>query len=246
MRQLHIHKRLYLLWRRSLAARRLGFRFSGTTRTKLPDSVRFNNGVTPIRYPDDRGYMSDIINIWLDDEYGIRHLPFAPHTVVDIGANIGLFSLWVRHHFPVSQIYSYEPNPRIFPITVHNLSQPGIHVFNCGVGRQSGRARMIDESDSRLASTESAPDGEIELQSFEAVLREAKGSIDLLKLDCEGAEWDILSASNLMKNVRCVRMEYHLVRNQTMSDFRDMVSKSGFIVNRVVDHGRSGIAWLER
>ena len=81
-----------LLLRRFLAARRLGFRFLGTTKSKLPSEAKLGHQIVNLTYPPDSGYLLDIINLWLDDEYGIRQVESEPEVVVDIGGNIGLFT----------------------------------------------------------------------------------------------------------------------------------------------------------
>src|SRR5215469_18316535 len=96
--------RYALLLNRFLAAQRLGFTFFGTTRGKLPSAVRLGGTTVNLHYPEDAGYILDVVNVWLDDEYGVGKLSEMPGTVVDIGGNIGLFSLWTWSHFPKSRI----------------------------------------------------------------------------------------------------------------------------------------------
>src|SRR5262245_45123028 len=87
-----------------------GFTFIGTRYTSLPNQLRLCNRTVSVSYPNDQTIMGDVINIFLDDEYGLRSLQFPIRTIVDIGANIGLFSLWARHNFPNATIHAYEPN----------------------------------------------------------------------------------------------------------------------------------------
>jgi FkbH-like protein/FkbM family methyltransferase len=74
--------------------------------------------------------------------HGIR-LP-GNATVVDIGANIGLFSLFVRSQCPQASVYSYEPSPISFRALRANCKAygPNLHAFNAGVSGRSGSATL--------------------------------------------------------------------------------------------------------
>jgi hypothetical protein len=42
-------------------------------------------------------------------------------TIVDVGANVGSFSLWADLRWPQSTIHAYEPNPTTFDMLVRNV-----------------------------------------------------------------------------------------------------------------------------
>lgn len=58
------------------------------------------------------------------------------------------------------------------------------------------------------------------------------GGIDLLKLDCEGAEWDIFADADAFRRVRLIRMEFHLTEGRTLSEFESRVKDLGFHIDR--------------
>lgn len=58
--------------------------------------------------------------IFEDGCYDISNLPEAP-LVIDAGANIGLFSLYVKSKFPLSKIIAFEPAPETYEILRRNL-----------------------------------------------------------------------------------------------------------------------------
>jgi FkbH-like protein/FkbM family methyltransferase len=74
--------------------------------------------------------------------HGIR-LP-GDAMVIDIGANIGLFSLFVRSQCPQATVYSYEPSPIAFRVLKANCEAygPNLHAFNAGVSGQAGSATL--------------------------------------------------------------------------------------------------------
>ncbi|MHB8789322.1 MAG: FkbM family methyltransferase [Desulfobulbaceae bacterium] len=190
--------------------------------------------------------MSDIINLWLDDEYGIRQMNMVPGTVVDIGGNIGLFSLWVWCHFPNTRIYTFEPNPRVFEHLTKNLDPTHAKVRRAGVSFKPGRAEMKDAGDSRLATTILKDDGEIELIPLSQIAEDVGGKIDLLKMDCEGAEWDIFEDKEAFEKIQTIRMEYHLDDTHSVESLRAVTDGLGYrMTHHAPNHG-FGIAWFEK
>jgi hypothetical protein len=48
-----------------------------------------------------------------DDPYLLTAVPSGLHSVLDVGGNVGFFSIVARHYFPAAVIHSYEPPPGI-------------------------------------------------------------------------------------------------------------------------------------
>lgn len=238
--------RYWLLLRRFLTAKRLGFTFVGTSKTRLPRRVTLGGRTVDLTYPADSGYMSDIINLWLDDEYGIGELKTKPATVVDIGGNIGLFSLWVWGHFPNTQIHTFEPNPRVFDCLTENLIPTGAQIHRAGVSHKPGRAEMNDISDSRLASTIIKDDGNVELIALSQIVEDVGGTVDLLKMDCEGAEWEIFKDAESFKHINAIRMEYHLDDSHSFVDLKQTTECLGYKMTHHLPYHDYGIAWFDK
>ena len=91
------------------------------------------------------------------DRCYLRHgicLPEAG-TVIDIGANIGLFSLFVRSEAPGATVLAYEPSPVAFRALKANCEAygPGLQPFNCGVAEKRGQASLTCYEKSSVFST---------------------------------------------------------------------------------------------
>ena len=186
-------KRFTLLLRRFLRAREFGVLFVGTKKFLLPRSIRWRDRNLLISAPEEAGVVSDFINLVLDDEYGLREFRDKPKTVIDVGANVGLFSILAAHYFTNAMIHAYEPNPRVIPYTAKNLQPLGVTLFNEGIGSVSGFATIQDTGESRSALTllGASASGNVPIISLTEAVERMGCEIDLLKLDCEGAEWDI-------------------------------------------------------
>lgn len=69
--------------------------------------------------------------------YGTHHLTLKPgDCIFDVGANIGLFSLYAQQLCPGGSIFAFEPMPPNFQRLKINtgLYGPDVQVFNCGLG----------------------------------------------------------------------------------------------------------------
>jgi amino acid adenylation domain-containing protein/FkbM family methyltransferase len=64
--------------------------------------------------------------------------------VFDIGANIGLFTLYVHQHYPHAQVYAFEPIPAIFETLRNNVSLYGLHthLFQYGLFSEEKLAKF--------------------------------------------------------------------------------------------------------
>ena len=64
--------------------------------------------------------------------------------VFDVGANIGMFALFVAHEVPGARIFAFEPAPPLFAILSANAAPYGdrISLFDCGLSSRAGSAEL--------------------------------------------------------------------------------------------------------
>lgn len=154
--------------------------------------------------------------IYYGDCYGLDKIEGEIKTIVDVGSNLGFFSLAARSRFPQARIHSYEPNPKVQSHWQHNTRGLGIEIFPEAVGGNDGWIDMQLNETSLLATAINSATGKIKKTAFAQVIERIGGQVDLLKLDCEGAEWEIFQCTEVWKKVRRLTMEYHLWANPTM------------------------------
>ncbi len=152
-------------------------------------------------------------------------------TVVDIGAGLGDFSIRAAHQFPASQVFAYEPFAESYKLLERNLAanQVGnVQIFQQAVGQtgallldlSGGEPLQITSRQTELAgSTNGAAPGEngartqqvTSLALNEVFVQNGIQRCDLLKMDCEGAEYDILlnAKPEALERVQRLVMEYH-------------------------------------
>lgn len=239
--------RLLKLLVRRFWARRLGTSFPRAAGFAVPESILLAGTQRNIYLPDDNGSRGAFIDILLDDCYGLRRLPRSVQRVLDIGAHAGLFSLAARNRFPVAEIHVYEPNPQMRPFLSRQADAGRFLVFDQAVGLTNGLVSLKAGGDSVHTQTQQNDNGEIQCVSFASAVARLKGTIDLVKLDCEGAEWEILKDGATWQNVRHLTMEFHLWAGYTLEELKTRVTSLGFHIQRVENCGPDfGLLQAER
>jgi FkbM family methyltransferase len=153
------------------------------------------------------------------------YLPQAlqPAVILDIGSNIGTSILFFREEFPAAKIYGFEPHPETFRILEKNVAGlPGVEVFNYGLGAANADISVpFDGADfsrftlANLAGGEwSGPLSPTACQvkhAGEVVQNLGLTKVDLIKIDCEGAEYVVLTAfpAELLRRCKWIVGEMH-------------------------------------
>ncbi|MEJ5232949.1 MAG: FkbM family methyltransferase [Geminicoccaceae bacterium] len=162
-------------------------------------------------------------------------------TVVDIGANQGFFAIAARKWFPNAVIHAYEPNTALHDVLESNAGAVEAKVFWEAVGSTPGTVELELFDDTNLTRAHRSDQGAFPLVPFATVAERIGGTIDLLKLDCEGWEWEILEAA-AVRNVRILTMEYHLAETSlTHDDVGPWLAKRAFSLlkqRRLSDFGQ--------
>ena len=188
-----------------------------------------------LHLPKDHGATIAFLDILLDDCYGLRAFPGEVAAVLDIGAHAGLFSLAARMRFPAAQIHAYEPNPHMYSFLVQQAEVACVSLFGEAVGLSEGRVTLDFGEDSVQTRVVHDPHSAIRCASFaEAVARLSKVPI-LVKLDCEGAEWEIFRDTATWRAVRFLTMEYHLWAGYTLAELRQRIDSMGFVIKSLSD-----------
>lgn len=229
--------------RRIRNARRFGIPFYRRAALKMPAHVRVGARDIPLAYPQESGVRNDLVTCFIDDEYGLWSSNFEARSVADIGANMGFFSVAARARYPDCTIHAYEPNPRVVPYLSSNAAPARVTVFAEAVGAADGFVHIADDVNSNQARTVDAGSAGIRQVSLAEVVRRLGGRIDLAKIDCEGAEWDMFTAPEPWRSIRALRMEYHLWGQRSFSDVQRALEGLGFDIHRHNSSDGFGTVW---
>ena len=148
-------------------------------------------------------------------------------TVVDIGANVGVFTLWAVMH-GAARVIAVEPSPRMHEYLSRNVSSnrlDNVTVVQAACAGRKGEAVLYSRG-IEVANTLYCQDA---LGStFEELCRTPVATLDdifklyevescgLLKLDCEGAEYEVLlgASDDVLRRISKITMEYHVGLNE--------------------------------
>jgi amino acid adenylation domain-containing protein/FkbM family methyltransferase len=93
-------------------------------------------------------------------QHGIELRPGA--VVFDVGANIGLFTLFVSQRVPGARIFAFEPIPAVFEVLRLNAEIHGadVQVFDCGLAAEEGIDEFTYYPNASVLSGRFADEGE--------------------------------------------------------------------------------------
>lgn len=150
-------------------------------------------------------------------------------TVVDCGANVGLFSLFLKD---AARVVAIEPNPSVNRRLKRNLEMNGVTatVIEAAVSSQDGVVKM-DFASGPSVLTEIGESGtDVRSMSLDTIFAEAEvDTVDLLKLDVERHEIDaIRGAAEALGNGRIKRIVAEFVDADALAALDEHLGACGF------------------
>jgi len=226
----------------------LGLNFVRASTFHTPESISVNGKAVAMHLPAENGIRIAFVELLLDDCYRLRWLHSQGETtprILDIGANVGLFCLAARVNFPNATIHAYEPNRALEPYLNHQAKAADAHVFFEAVGRDDGKIRLVvlDANESVHTASQLDETGSIPQVSLRSAIDRMGGTVDLLKIDCEGAEWDMREDIEPWRRVRHVTMEYHLRDGLDHGSVQTALRRCGFVVRHQVRADTFGLVF---
>ena len=180
-------------------------------------------------------------------------------TVIDIGAGIGDFSVYAAYGKPKTTIYAYEPFIDSYELLNENLrlnNIKNVNPFQIAIWSADGNLLLDDSSGEPLQITsnktnlvgESLQKNIVQSKSLIAILDEhALEKVDLIKLDCEGAEYDVLmqAPSAVFDKIKRITMEYHdLDAEHSHQQLIPFLEDQGYHVQRFMNAVHDHIGYL--
>jgi FkbM family methyltransferase len=154
----------------------------------------------------------------------VRHVALAPNpTIVDIGGYIGDFTLYAAKYLDASRVIVYEPTAENFAILTRNIEANGygnrVIAVNKAVSDSDEvtlNVRTLDSGEVHVSAYwyQDSPQRKVQAVTLPDLLRAHRLEfVDLVKIDCEGGEYDILSAvpQHVFARIRNIVFEYHPV-----------------------------------
>jgi FkbM family methyltransferase len=144
----------------------------------------------------------------------LRQMGIRPATIIDIGANIGQFSVAAAKVFPGSQIWAFEPIPESFALLHKNLrAVPGAHLTQCALGAASEKMAMNVNSHRHSSSLLAL--GEVHSAAFPFAREEDKVQVEVKTLDSLVGQMNLEPITLLKVDVQ--GFEAQVIRGATQS-----------------------------
>jgi len=159
-----------------------------------------------------------LTNVWLVNEYSRSSFRISDNDVIiDIGAHIGLFTLYASQYCKNGTIFCFEPVEENYNVLLDNIIQnklKNVKPFKSAVTKSESTITIYRNQDEAGHSMFSSTPHALKADSISLKKIIDENSIDqcdLIKMDCEGAEYEIIESLPLeyFKKISKMIIEYH-------------------------------------
>ena len=164
-------------------------------------------------------------------------------TIVDIGAHVGYFTILAAKNANLGTVYSVEPHKESIELLKKNLelnNLKNVETINAAIAKTTGRISLYIDKNDQIGNTIIKKNNQnlsenVNALSLEDFMNNNQiEKIDFLKMDCEGAEFEIFYNldKELLKKIKKISAEIHEY-NETVSleELKEFFEKNNFIVN---------------
>ena len=161
----------------------------------------------------------------------------ADPVIIDIGANIGSFAFYALQKEPRAKIYAFEPERNNFKalrdsIALNKFSQ--VVPINKAVAASDGtRTLLINDKESGKNSFFHNKGWqfkeEVSCTTLDRIFSDyAIDHCSLLKVDCEGAEYEIFESASdeTLAHIDSIILEWHPVADKSVTDIESRLAKA--------------------
>lgn len=193
------------------------------------------NNLKALYYPDpfEANYIPHILKeMYIDRIYDRFLMGKKDLTVLDLGANIGLFSMFVARY--AKRVVAIEPALENYQCLVKNVEGLKVDPYKLALTNESGALKLY-HTPNKTAHNVLVPTKdfeEVKALNFEALLAETElKNVDLVKLDIEGAEFEVLGGPHFKKissQIKLIVGEMHSWAGRPYSQIMWSLKDAGF------------------
>jgi len=200
-----------------------------------------------------------IAGVMIHNEYTPKGFEIATgDIVVDVGAHIGVFSIFASTKKGAGKVYAIEPAPDNYALLEQNITNnniKNIYPFNLAISAKNGKQDFFLYDDTvghSLYVRKGMKSNKISVKtsSFENFMKQNKiKHIDFLKIDCEGAEYPLLFnlPKTILEKIKKLSIEYHYVDNENnIFVLKEFLQKRGFEFTTLFYTPTSGILYAKQ
>jgi FkbM family methyltransferase len=206
-------------------------------------NVRTRHGLK-LECPNVAGARVPLYELFAEDAYRIGDLTAALRddlVVLDIGGQIGCFSTALALAVPGATIHAFEASPSTAEFLRRNVATNGfaerVHVHATALSDHVGTLRFASGTlGSGLNGLTSPADAsnavDVPCVTFAEAVAIAGGRVDVVKMDIEGAEYDVVltSSPDDWATVKRAAVEFHGLPGRHWHELRDFFAKAGLNV----------------
>ncbi|MGI9084582.1 MAG: FkbM family methyltransferase [Aeromicrobium sp.] len=234
---------------------------SGTRWSPEEMTFRMRNGFTVVT-PNADGARFPLYEVFADDGYRLAELfdgVSSDAEILDIGGQIGSFSLASARALPQARVHVYEASPISAAYIERNIAanhlEARVTVHPKAVAGEVGTFTFVDSGTASGHNGLTAPEGlgeevTVDCTTFDDAVAATGGNVQVVKTDVEGAEYDIIlrSSPSSWRDVRKVVMEYHPVAGHRLEELTTFFASAGINPVRHEPGMRAGLGvmWLVR
>lgn len=196
-------------------------------------------------------------------------------NVLDVGGNLGIFALWAAPQVPQGRVVTIEPTPRAYSCLKVNIDRnhlANVIALRAAVGGDGGEIDMVTYRGIEALSHPAHIRPPIIARVFAKCSRWSErvtvpqislgrvmdeqrlATVNYLKLDCEGSEFDILrlTGAAYWRRIERIAIEYHeFGTGRTRGELLSILKGHGFTVKaqaNLVERRllKSGMVWARR
>jgi FkbM family methyltransferase len=230
-----------------------------------PTSLTFKtrSGIR-IDTPNRPGARVPVYEIFADDSYRLEWflgpLLRRPIRVLDVGGHVGTVSCRLTQLHPDASVTAFEPSATTADYLRRNVEQNGVAdrvtVVQSALAATTGHAVFDDNGagsglNGLVATGNNSGAGvatDVRTISFDEAITAAGGPVDVVKIDCEGGEYDLVLGSSppSWSSVQRVVIEHHPVAGHSWAELRDWFAAAGLHEQEEDFVGVHGCVWLSR
>ena len=162
-------------------------------------------------------------------EFGALERPVT--VILDIGANIGISTLYLAALFPNARLFAFEPDPDNFQLLIKNTQ--ALERVTCmpyALGQLNSEVKLYDSVNPNNYSGFSLYEEGRDIANWKKVQCRHAGAVmkelglfmvDFIKIDTEGAEWEILTSigDEFISSTKLIMGELHGRRDFALLDY---------------------------
>ena len=199
-----------------------------------------------------------IDEVFIKNIYGSYERFFNKDDIIlDVGAHIGTFSLYISQYIKDGVIYALEPDKDNFNQLKRNIQlnkSLTIKACNIALGSRSGKRRLHLSPENNAAHSfhfgKKNPSKMVRTKTLADFVNEKSISrLKLMKLDCEGSEYEILESCSrqLLQTINMIIMEIHeMDEKHCYQSMEFFLRQNGFQLSRLHSRGNIAVAWQDR